>query len=243
MAVRLLLGGALDTVASTSTSLSPSPSPPSPVPRFASSVASPLFPRAPPSPSLLGPLAISPLLRIAPPFDSVDASRVTYADALMRPPPGYGTLRPRAGEMHTRKRAQPRKRMAPIYLGALDGIYPVRQSKRSSVSLSLLLIHLSLSCTSSACAAVAAACRQSHHRRGATPAGCPTAASPPRTTRGRTRSPTPRGATTRWRSSPPVQARASVVQALRVERQVQALLAGGEGVLSSSRIRGPRISL
>merc|ERR1712086_1181016 len=34
MAVRLLLGGALDTVASTSTSLSPSPSPPSPVLRF-----------------------------------------------------------------------------------------------------------------------------------------------------------------------------------------------------------------
>ncbi|EOD28739.1 hypothetical protein EMIHUDRAFT_234742 [Emiliania huxleyi CCMP1516] len=33
MAVRLLLGGALDTVASTSTSLSPSPSPSSPVPR------------------------------------------------------------------------------------------------------------------------------------------------------------------------------------------------------------------
>merc|ERR1712185_843204 len=69
MAVWLLLGGALDTVASTSTSLSPSPSPSpsSPVPRFASSVASPLPPRAPPSPSLLGPFAISLLLRVAPP--------------------------------------------------------------------------------------------------------------------------------------------------------------------------------
>ncbi|EOD14062.1 hypothetical protein EMIHUDRAFT_212016 [Emiliania huxleyi CCMP1516] len=44
MAVRLLLGGALDTVASTSTSLSPSPSPPSPVRRFASLVAFPLPP-------------------------------------------------------------------------------------------------------------------------------------------------------------------------------------------------------
>merc|ERR1712139_406739 len=39
MAVRPFLGGALDTVASTSTSLSPSPSPPASVPRFASSVA------------------------------------------------------------------------------------------------------------------------------------------------------------------------------------------------------------
>ena len=66
MAVRLLLGGALDTVASTSTSLSPSPSPPSPVPRFASSVASPLPPRALPSPSLLGSFAILPFLRVAP---------------------------------------------------------------------------------------------------------------------------------------------------------------------------------
>ena len=67
MAVRLCLGGALDTVASTSTSLSPSPSPPSPVPRFASLVAFPLPPRVPPSPSLLWPFAILLLLRVAPP--------------------------------------------------------------------------------------------------------------------------------------------------------------------------------
>mmetsp|Transcript_8509 Transcript_8509/g.27069 ORF Transcript_8509/g.27069 Transcript_8509/m.27069 type:complete len:307 (-) Transcript_8509:1294-2214(-) len=84
MAVRLLLGGALDTAASTSTSLSPSPSPSPSVPRFASSVASPLFPRAPPSPSLLGPLAISPLLRVAPPSPPLSSS----SSSLSRKPSG-----------------------------------------------------------------------------------------------------------------------------------------------------------
>ena len=84
MAVRLLLGGALDTVASTSTSLSPSPSPPSPVLRFASLVAFPLPPRAPPSPSLLGPFAILLLLRVAPPSSPLPSS----SSSLSRKPSG-----------------------------------------------------------------------------------------------------------------------------------------------------------
>ena len=77
MAVRPPLGGALDTVASTSTSLSPSPSPPASVPRFASSVASPLFPRAPPSPSLLGPLAMAPAQVRGPSDSSVGCKRAS----------------------------------------------------------------------------------------------------------------------------------------------------------------------
>merc|ERR1712153_199365 len=58
----------------TSSSLSSSPSPPSPVLRFASLVAFPLPPRAPPLPSLLGPFAILLLLRVAPPSPPLPSS-------------------------------------------------------------------------------------------------------------------------------------------------------------------------